>query len=74
MALSTAILVGAVTALIVPWYTSAQTPPILAGVLDGREVPISLGSHYFVLHWSWLVFFAVTVLAYLLLRASEQSG
>jgi hypothetical protein len=74
MALSTAILVGAVAALVVPWYAAAQTPPILAGTLDGREVPVSFGSHYFVLHWSWLVFFAVTVIAYLLLRASEQSG
>jgi hypothetical protein len=74
MALSTAILVGAVAALVVPWVAAGKDPPILAGTLDGREVPLSLGSHYVVLHWSWLVFFAVTVVAYLLLRASEQSG
>jgi hypothetical protein len=74
MAISTAILIGAVAAVAVPWFTSAQEPPILGGTLDGREVPISFGSHFYVLHWSWLVFFGVVVIAYLLLRASEQSG
>lgn len=72
--MSTAILVGAVTAIVVPWFTSAQDTPILGGLLDGRPMPVSFGDHFYLLHWSALVFFVVTGITYLLLRAAEQSG
>jgi hypothetical protein len=70
MALRTAVLVGAVGGLVVPWLMAQQDPPILGGVLDGMEVPVAIGSHYFVLHWSWLVFSFVSALVWLLLNAA----
>ncbi len=69
MSLTTAVGLGAVAAVGVPWLMSGHDD-ILGGVLTGQLVRIPLGGG-FALHWNWLVFCVVTLLAWALLAASE---
>jgi hypothetical protein len=70
MALTTAVGLGAVAAVVVPWLVAGHDE-VLGGALTGELVPIPVGSGI-VLHWSWLVFCVVTLIAWGSLAASQQ--
>ncbi len=70
MALTTAVGLGAVAAVVVPWLAAGQDE-VLGGMLTGQLVRIPLGGG-FALHWSWLVFCVVTLIAWGSLKAAEQ--
>jgi hypothetical protein len=71
MALTTAVGLGAVAAVVVPWLAAGHDD-VLGGVLTGELVRIPLGGG-FELHWSWLVFCVVTLIAWGSLAASRQN-
>ena len=68
MALTTAIGLGAIAAVAIPWI-SERTGFTLAGLLTGEYIRIPLGG--IELHWSWLIFCVVTLLAWGALKAAE---
>jgi hypothetical protein len=70
MSLKIAAAVGGVAAIIVPWFVSANDQ-LAGGALGGRIVEIPVGGGY-ELHWSWLVFCVVTLLAWPLLNLARQ--
>ena len=68
MALTTAIGLGAIAAVAIPWI-SERTGFDVAGLLSGEYVRIPLGG--IELHWSWLIFCVVTLAAWALFKATE---
>jgi hypothetical protein len=70
MALTTAVGLGAAAAVVVPWMMAGHEE-ILGGVLTGQLVRIPLGGG-FALHWSWLIFCVVTLIAWGSLAASRS--
>jgi hypothetical protein len=70
MALSAAVATGAVAAVVVPWL-AARYEDVLGGVLTGKLVRIPVGGG-FELHWSWLVFCVVTLIAWASLAAAQS--
>jgi len=71
MALTTAVGLGAVAAVGVPWLLSGRDD-LLGGVLEGQlvRIPLGLGVE---LHWSWLIFCVVTLIAWAALAASRSN-
>ena len=67
MALTTAVGLGAVAAVVIPWI-SERTGFDIAGLLSGDYVRIPLGG--IELHWSWLIFCVVTLIAWSSLKAA----
>ena len=65
-------LIATVAAIIVPWWMAGQQIGLSGGPLAGRTVDFSVGGVPHTLHWSWVVFGATFVLAWLLLAAAEQ--
>jgi hypothetical protein len=70
MALGTAIGVGTVAGLALPFLFRDQTGQI-AELLSGRVVRIPLGGDVS-LHWSWLAFCVVTLAAWALLAVAQR--
>jgi len=68
MALTTAVGLGAIAAVAIPWV-SERTNFDIAGLLSGELVRIPLGG--IELHWSWLIFCVVTLIAWASLKAAE---
>lgn len=70
MSLPIATAIGAVAAIIAPWV-AAGNADMADGILAGRLVEIPIGGG-FAMHWSWLVFSVVTLLAWPLLAIARQ--
>jgi hypothetical protein len=70
MAITPAVALGAVAAVVVPWMAEGHED-VLGGIFTGELVRIPVGSG-FELHWSWLVFCAVTLIAWASLAAAEN--
>jgi len=68
MALTTAVGLGAIAAVVIPWM-SERTGFDPAGLLSGEYVRIPVGG--IELHWSWLIFCLVTLIAWASLKAAE---
>jgi hypothetical protein len=59
-----------VAAVVVPWLADGHED-LLGGVLTGELVRIPVGGG-FELHWSWLVFCVVTLIAWASLAAAQS--
>ncbi len=68
MALGGAVIIGGLAAFLVPWMAQATTDSFNSLVQAGT-IHIWLGSN--ALPWSWPTFCIVTLLAWMLLKASE---
>ena len=68
MALTAAIGLGAIAAVVIPWI-SERTGFDIAGLLSGEYVRIPIGG--IELHWSWLIFCVVTLGAWAAIKAAE---
>jgi hypothetical protein len=68
MALTSAIGLGVIAAVTIPWI-SERTGFDVAGLLSGEYVRIPLGG--IELHWSWLIFCVVTLIAWGSLKAAD---
>jgi len=68
MALATAIGLGVIAAVAIP-FVSERTGFDIGGLLTGEHVRIPLGG--IELHWNWLVFCLVTLVAWASLKATE---
>lgn len=69
MALTPAVGLGMIAAVVVPWM-SERAGYDLAGLLSGEGVRIPIGGGI-ELHWSWLIFCIVTLIAWASLKAAE---
>jgi hypothetical protein len=69
MALTTAVGLGAIAAVALPWI-SERIGFDFAGLLSGEFVRIPFGG--IELHWSWLIFCVVTLIAWGSLKAAEN--
>lgn len=69
MALTTAVGLGAIAAVAIPWI-SERTGFDIAGLLSGEFVRIPVGGGI-ELHWSWLIFCVVTLGAWAAIKAAE---
>ncbi len=69
MALTTAVGLGAVAAVVVPWVVERSGADD-GGILSGQLVRIPIGGVE--LHWSWLVFCVVTLIAWASLAVVEN--
>ena len=68
MGLTAAVGLGAIAAVAIPWI-SERTGIDMAGLLSGEYVRIPLGG--IELHWSWLIFCVVTLIAWGSFKAAE---
>ncbi|MBA2933340.1 hypothetical protein HZF05_04450 [Sphingomonas sp. CGMCC 1.13654] len=69
MALTTAVGLGAIAAVVIPWM-SERTGVDVAGLLSGEYVRIPIGGGI-ELHWSWLIFCIVTLIAWASFKLTE---
>ena len=68
MALTSAVGLGVVGAVAIP-FVAERSGFDMAGLLTGKLVRIPLGG--IELHWSWLIFCVVTLIAWASLKAAE---
>ena len=69
MALTSAVGLGVIAAVAIPWI-SERTGVDVGGLLSGEFVRIPVGGGI-ELHWSWLIFCVVTLLAWASIKAAE---
>jgi hypothetical protein len=68
MALGGAVIIGGLAAFLVPWMSEATTDAFQR-LIQAGTISIPVGSSH--LLWSWPTFCIVTLLAWMLLKASE---
>jgi hypothetical protein len=69
MALTSAVGLGVVAAVVIP-FVAERSGFDPGGLLAGQYVRIPVGG--IELHWSWLIFCAVTLIAWASLKAAES--